>query len=135
MDKELYYLFVSYIVSEMHDENSVLTKDLKRRVKLFKSKARKYLVRAIKDFEELEQRSKEEPPSKFKSKLQFESNGDLLINGKVFAACLILEHRNLKNRKLYLPYKIAEDILGKLWYNSNAHILAARYSDYLQEMK
>ena len=60
-----------------------------------------------------EQDSKKiEPYNRFKKKARADIDGDVVIHGLLFPMCLVLEHKEIKNRKLNFDYKFSEQIVA-----------------------
>ena len=79
-----------------------------------------------------EDSKKIEPYNRFKKKARADIDGDVVIHGLLFPMCLILEHKDIRNRKLNFDYKFCENIV--MGYDkdnkksiSNSRILASMF--------
>lgn len=137
-EKELAILFMAISFGRMHiddvlkdqGENAIvlLEKPIKMLDKLsfilnlYKSKVDDIAEKAVMLFGEIESDAKKfKSLNRFEKKLRFDEEGNVIINGLLFSAAMILEHRNLKNKKLRPAYKIAQEIYDV--YTKNGKVL------------
>ena len=132
------------------DNDSIQTINLKRilqdiakKSRIFRSRLTEITEKANTLFDELSDSVKDEikhpkPQNRFKKKCRLNENQDLEVNGVMFAISLMMLHKEMINKKLFLQYKLIEEVYLELNTNTtksylNARILARRYFERLEE--
>lgn len=143
IEKELSFLFLATAFTNMYSKESKikdikivndLLQELGKKSRLFLSKAKRVTDQSIKVFEQCEVELRKQSQKRFGKKAVADEEGNYNAHGLLFAVALILEHQELKNRKVFLPYKIAKDIYKDFdGINNvnveNSRILAKHYAD------
>lgn len=148
IDKELSYLFLATAFTNMYVKESKkgdvkivndLLADLGKRAKTFIKRAKPITVNSLKLFDNCQEELKEQNKKRFAVKAVENEEGDFIAHGLLFATALILEHKELKNKKLFLPYAKAQQI-----YNDfeginepnikNSRVLAKFFADKLNNL-
>lgn len=123
IDKELIILYIAYYTGNEH-MNSIIedNKEVPFEVSCLVKKLKKTLSIYIKRIENLKdyllelndfitnEANKMKPAKKFEKRIRVDEDGDVVVNGLLTTACLVLQHRNFKNRTLIPDYKLAEKI-------------------------
>lgn len=116
-----------------------LLENLRKRTFLYSKKLDGVVAKSNFIFEQIESEIKKVKPLKrFEKRVRVNEDGDVEVNGLLFSCALILEHKDFKNRKLFLDYKLAEDI--HLSYDGkhsksidNARVMASKYVEAIKE--
>lgn len=145
LNRDLIFLFsaTSFLNGYMQD-SKVKTKELlnlQNKLIIKSAEYKKYSKsveqKGIKFFEETENELREianqEVVKKFTEKIIFDEEQDIVADGLYFTLCLILEHGNLENKRLFLPYKEAKKLYEKInvdfTANKNSRIIAKHFTD------
>ena len=150
LKKELCFLFLSNAFAKMYiDETKIKSNlvkhfvftELGKKSQVYKKEIDNIIEDSINifnfiEFKEYRKRNKG-VKNRFQKRLSFNEDGELEVHGLLFSVALILAHQNIKNRRIYLPYKIARDIYhdfdnqrGNMF--KNARLLASLFCEYLE---
>ena len=149
LKKELYFLFLAQSFGQLYLEESKIQSDkieyfvsveLRKKIQLFKN----HFVFLIEDsfdifnhIEEKEYKKRNKPlKNRFQKRLIFEDR-NIAVQGLLFCVSLILEHKNIKNKKLHLPYAKAQEIYNDFDNKNdvmcrNARVLSSLFRVYLE---
>jgi len=149
LQNEKYFLFMSCAMLQLYvsddrytaKEDKQIDKllmDLAKRTFMFNKSLDKTLKEAIDKFALLEKKviaDKDRPARKFEKKIKISDDG-IAVHGLLFAVALILEHREIKHKSLYLPYKLAQDIYNRFENANddlieNSRVVASKFRDEL----
>ncbi len=152
LQNEKYFLFMSCAMLQLYvsddrytakkdKEIDKLLMDLSKRTFLFNKSLDKTLSEAIAKFSLLEKKvvaDIDRPARKFEKKILISDDG-IAVHGLLFAVALILEHKEIKNKTLYLPYKLAQDIYSRFDNAKddlidNSRIVASKFREELVEV-
>lgn len=144
-EKELSFMFMATAFTRLFIEGSknknaldmaeALEKELMKKARLYFKKGKKVTAYAQTILTKCEDELKVVKENKFRKKVAFNDEGDIEAHGLLLSVSLILEHQQLKNRKMFLPYRLAESIYKSFnkvsddKYVHNAKILAHAYAD------
>lgn len=121
-------------IIKFHNKHMKLVELYRKRLVSLEDKITEVLVSCEQDSKKIE------PYNRFKKKARADTDGDVVIHGLLFPMCLMLEHKDIKHRKLNFDYKFCEEIV--LGYDkdnkksiSNSRVLASmfveRFKDYV----
>jgi len=135
--------FIKDTDSEDTKKLKKVLQDLSKKSRLFDKHITKNIDRAISIFHKLEKEIQQEirenkPLKRFEKRCVLDENGNLLANGVLLCMCLIREQQHIPNKKIFLQYKIANEVIDvmKTDYSKNydnAKILAKRYVKELED--
>jgi len=149
LKKELCFLFIANAFGKMYLDGAKTQYDsvnhlvhigLGRKSKVYGKQVENILKDCMDIFEYIEKQERKKinkgVKHRFQKRLSFNENDELEVHGLLFCVALILEHKEIPNKKLYLPYaeakKIYEEFDGR--YDNmykNARVLPSLFREYL----
>ncbi len=147
---ELYFLFTAMSFVRMYrdgtkGDNSKVEKlwqDLDKKSSMFSKNFVKIMDVCTTLFEDVEniEKKKQNKGLKFgyEKRLSFNENGELVVHGLLFALTIILQHRRIPNKKLFLPYALATELYQEFADKKdnifkNSRILPIKFKKYITE--
>lgn len=145
IDKEAMFLFLSTAFAQMYYDGvktkrkdiAKLISKLGKKSRLFKNRLHICLKESQDLFEVAEHNLINQPVKKFGRNVVLDDNNELGVHGLLFSAAIILEHRNLSNRKLNLPYTDAQKIYDNFTEKNdichNALLVAKEFTELVKK--
>lgn len=91
-----------------------ILRDISKKSKLFSRNVEKNIKTAKTIFDSISDRLHFEAHTvlkrKFKKQVKLNDDGELEANATLLAMALILEHQNIQNKQIFLPYKLANEV-------------------------
>ena len=150
LKKELCFLFLSNAFAKMYLDGTTKSYpkvehlafvELGKKSKVYGKQINNILEDSFKAFDFIEKQELKKVNKgvkhRFQKRLSFNENQELEVHGLLFCVALILEHKEIKNKKIFLPYKTAQNIYndfdgknGNIY--KNARLLPSLFREYLK---
>ncbi len=136
------------IINKTDSKHTIVLKnilqDIAKKSRLFQRDINRNVQLASDIFHALEKKIQHEiqnpkPKNRFIKTCRLNEDGDLEANAVLLCVLLMREHKHLENKKIFLQYKLADNVISTLLENKtkgyeNARVLAKRYVEELKRL-